>query len=167
MNVKAIEVNPYLKKQPVSSILRVFWLVINHKSLKSFIPFTHSFFLNIGTLSSHLLIFIKLSIQPFDALNLVSASIPLAICKASCRSSPETVWLKHYRLYTASFTSTKSVVRHLSLSLESTIGLIYSAQRYGKGSSYETNTYIQSIRPHLPICVFYIQFGRSRQLIFY
>ena len=94
MNVKAIEVNPYLKARFICTPY-VFWLVINPKSLQSLIPFTHSYFLNIGTLSSHLLN-IKLSSQPFDALNLVSASIPFAICKASCRSSPETVWLNHF-----------------------------------------------------------------------
>ena len=89
INVNAIEVNRYLKKQTVSF---VFWIVTNHKSLQSLIPSTHSFFLNIRTFSSHLLN-IKLSNQSFDALNLasVSVSIPLAICKA--RSGPRHVCL--------------------------------------------------------------------------
>ena len=94
INVKAIEFNPYLTKQTVSSVFHyVLWLVTNHKSLPSLIPSIHSFFLNISTLSSHLLN-IKLSSQPFGALNLESASIPLAICKASsCRSGPRYVSL--------------------------------------------------------------------------
>ena len=134
INVKAIEVNPYLNKQTVSVVFQfVFWLVTNHKSLQSFIPATHSFFLNISTLSRHLLN-IELSSQPFDALNLVSASIPLAICKASsCRSGPRHVSLFGYAVpFVHSIIHFNKISSTASLSVLWTIGIIFSSAWFGR-----------------------------------